>query len=118
MARGELRIPGSDDEPDPQDQVDEAAAFFGLVPDQPVEVEEEFYLWPENVPVFNLFRSLQTQWQSGMNGTTGFNYAGVEAYMRMKGVKRKDQAELLPGLQVMEAASLREWALMKQQQTD
>lgn len=78
--------------------------------EEPLELEEDFYLWPECLPAFNVFQSLQSQWRVGMAGATGLDYTAVEAFMRMNGVRRKDQAELLYCLQVMEFATLREWA--------
>jgi hypothetical protein len=79
---------------------------FGIVFEQSPE-EEYFEVWPENWAAFTLFASLETQWRvEGMSGTyLGFDYAGVEAAMRMRGVKRQDKASLLADLQVMEQAA-------------
>ncbi len=73
-------------------------------------VEQEFHLWPENVPTFNLWLSVQTQWVIGMNGRTGLDYSGVEVCMRLHQVRKKEQREIFVGLQAMEQASLDEWS--------
>lgn len=72
-------------------------------------VEQEFHLWPENVPTFNLWLSVQTQWVIGMNGRTGLDYSGVEVCMRLHQVRKKEQRKIFVGLQAMEQASLDEW---------
>lgn len=55
------------------------------------------------------FLRVQTQWVCrGMDGArAGLNYAGVEAAMRMDGVKRARQSALLDDLQLMERAVLK-----------
>ncbi|HNB42708.1 MAG TPA: DUF1799 domain-containing protein [Burkholderiaceae bacterium] len=71
----------------------------------------EFHLWPEHVPVLELWGVVGTQWlYAGMGGATGLNYAGVEAAMRLHGVPRAERADRFAELRVMERAALAEWA--------
>lgn len=115
LARGQLRIeqPG-EAEASPEEEVAEALAAWGLVAEEPLEVEETFALWPDCVETFSLFRALQTQWRAaGMGGATGLDYAGVESYMRIRQIPKKRRPELMDGLQTMEIATLNEWALKK-----
>ncbi|MFZ4498752.1 MAG: DUF1799 domain-containing protein [Burkholderiales bacterium] len=100
--RGELAVGG-------QREQDEALAAFGLVLEEAPE-DREFHLWTENVPVWNLWQAVQTQWRIGMNGPTGLDYAGIEALMRMRNVSRAERPELIEGLQVMEVVALEEFA--------
>ncbi len=75
-----------------------------------VAAEQEFHLWPDNVPTFNLWLGVQTQWIVGMNGRTGLNYGGIEVCMRLHQVRKKEQREMFIGLQAMEHAALDEWS--------
>lgn len=109
LARGELRFPDSD-EPAPEDAIADALAAVGLRMESTLAAEEEFYLWPENVPTFNLWLAVQTQWHAGMNGRTGLDYAGVDVCMRLHQVRKKEQREMFVGLQAMEQAALDEWS--------
>lgn len=113
MARGRLRFPTAADAcPKPDEEIADALAGFGLVmeadEDEDEPVEDEFFLWPENVPPFELWLSVQTQWVIGMNGPAGLNYAGVHACMSLQGVKKKKQAGYFAAIQSMESAMLDE----------
>lgn len=89
----------------------EALAANGLYCEEPVLVDEdEFWLWPENKEAFWFWLSIQTQWQKDMERRVGLNYAGVEAAMRMSGIRRKERPQLYKLIQVMESAALEEWA--------
>lgn len=111
LARGELRFPSHRDEPEPEEEVSAALAFFGLVASEPIEVEQVFALWPDCVEVFNLWNQVQTQWQGGMNGDTGLNYGSVIAYMKdVLLIPAKKRKELFDGLRTMECATLKEMA--------
>lgn len=50
--------------------------LLGLTIDD-VEVVETTDVWPENWSAVKLFCELRTQWQVGMAGPTGLNYAVV-----------------------------------------
>lgn len=76
--------------------------------DQPA-APEEFFLWPEHVPVFVLWQRLQTQWRVAPWGPTGLDYAGVHATLQMQGIPRKQHADLLHEIQLMERATLHTW---------
>jgi hypothetical protein len=114
-ARGDLRIPAEDEpEPEPEQQLDRAFAAFGLRPEEPVVVEEEFFLWPENVRAFNLWLAVQTQWQwrpSGPFGLrrSGLNYPGVQVCINNMGLPKKERPWYFGAVQAMENAALNEW---------
>lgn len=87
------------------------AAKFGLIIEGDLAIEQdEFWLWPESEEPFGFWLSIQTQWNTGMDGRTGLNYPGVEACMRMRRIRQGDRAELFGYVQVMEQAALEEWA--------
>lgn len=73
------------------------------------QAPQEFCLWPEHVPAFELWVAAQTQWRSGMAGATGLDYGGIEALMRLRGVARAERSERFAELQVMERAALAAW---------
>ncbi len=102
---------------DADDELDSDLEGFGLVlEDDGDDVEEEeepvFYVWPENVQAVELFCVLANQWRVVAGFTQmrflGLDYVAMEAVMRMRGVKRSDQARLLAELRVMEDAAARE----------
>ena len=83
----------------------------GLVADKPVLAEvEPFYLWPENVPAWQLFQRCGTQWRSSMARREGLDYAGVQVVMGMGPIRPRQRRQRFAELQVMESAALRAWA--------
>jgi hypothetical protein len=109
-ARGDLRIP-SENEPEPDEHLNDAFAAFGLAPDPEEELvlEEEFFLWPENVPAFNLWLEVQTQWHSDSGTRTGLDYTGVETCIKHMPVKKKERPWYFAAVRAMERAALTEW---------
>lgn len=88
--------------------VEEEMARSGL-PRKLVEKMEGFRpveIWPDQVPVVNLFSSVLTQWRMGPSGPVGLDYAGVEAVMRMRMVPAKERGQMLDDLRIMERAAL------------
>lgn len=73
-------------------------------------LDEEFWLWPENEEVFDLWLVVQTQWHYEESCRTGLNYPGVLIVMSMWGVPRKDRSRYFGLLQAMEFESLNVWA--------
>lgn len=76
-------------------------------------MEETFCLWPENVPVFDIWMSLQTQWFTEMGIRTRLDYGAVDVAMRMRGVGKKDRSEFFTCIQAMERAALEAWQKAK-----
>jgi hypothetical protein len=74
---------------------------------------EPLYLWPENIPSWDLFQAVSTQWVVGMGGAVGLNYQGVEVVMRKRRIKRADECKLFADIQVMERATLNAWSERK-----
>lgn len=69
-----------------------------------------FYLWPENVPAWQLFMACGTQWRTGMAGREGLDYGGLQVVMQMQGVSPRRQSQRFAEVQVMELAALKAWA--------
>lgn len=128
LARGELhfshhRTP--DDEPpdSPAPEALEALAAFGLQPQLQQAPDgaarpapKLFHLWPEHQRTLQVWLLCQTQWRVGGNVATGLDYAGVEALLRIKRLAPRRNAKLMDELQIMERATLAEWAQQRQQQ--
>lgn len=112
MARGQLYWATSADEATSNSVADAMAALGIYCEDEADAIidDDEFWLWPENEDAFWLWVSLQTQWVVGMSGRFGLNYSGVEAGMRMRGIRNKQQQQLFVLIQMMENAALDEWA--------
>jgi hypothetical protein len=109
MARGQLRI-GHDDDTQAEDALADAMAAFGLVAEAPIELDEEFYLWPENEEVFWLWMAVQTQWDVADGVRYKLNYTGVEVVARAWRIGRREWGGIFSLLQVMERSCLDEWA--------
>lgn len=76
-----------------------------------------FYLWPEHQRTLELWLLCGTQWRVGGQVATGLDYAGVEALMRMRRMGQgRRAARLMDELQIMERATLAEWARMRETQ--
>jgi len=73
-----------------------------------------FWLWPENVPIWNAWHALQTQWRvHAMDGTRlGLDYASVTAWLQAQGWRhgrRRSLRHALACLGAMESAVLPIW---------
>lgn len=86
---------------------------FGGEPPEP----EAFEVWPENGPALELFLAAGTQWRHDRNGPTGLDYAAVEALMRLRRTRKRDRADLLADVQIMELAALAVWAERRERAT-
>lgn len=69
--------------------------------------EEIAYLWPCNVPAWNAWCQVQTQWRySGMGGRTGLCYADVLAHLGTLGLCPEDHRDIYAGIRAAELATL------------
>ncbi|MCB4365401.1 DUF1799 domain-containing protein [Hydrogenophaga taeniospiralis] len=110
----------ADDATDPDDSVDEldaAAASFGLRVVGPRPTEEAFWLWPETLPYWFAWHQVQTQWRwlSDMRAArrTGLDYAGVERWLATHGWAHRRQRSLraaMDAIAVAERAALTVWS--------
>lgn len=66
------------------------------------------YLWPENWPVWCLWRDLETQWRTGMGGATGLDYPSVWLLVEQR-FKRRERKTVFWLVQAMEEVTLQEW---------
>jgi hypothetical protein len=73
------------------------------------------WVWPRHLPALRLYIDSQTQWREGFSGATGLDYAGVEALLRLQGVRGAQRAERFAELQVMERAALQGWARRREE---
>jgi hypothetical protein len=80
------------------------------VPDGPVVAPVPvFYLWPENVPAWQLWLACSTQWHHGFNGPVAANYAGWEVVMQRRRIPVRQRDRMFALLQAMERGSLTGW---------
>lgn len=124
LARGELDLhthanPPPDSRNDADDDTAEALAAFGLVLEDDLERPREqiFWCWPEHVRTLEVWLACATQWRVGPHGATGLDYAGIEAMFRIRRLAdAQDAPELFHELQLMERATLKEWARQRASQ--
>lgn len=79
------------------------------MPDRPVaEAGGIFYLWPDNLASFAIFRSLQTQWVEGADGRAiGLNYTAVLDHLeRGLRVPYRKRPEIYADIRTMEQGAL------------
>ncbi len=108
-ASGDLDVSSGDEEP--AATLQDAAAGFGLVMDRvPESFEDQFWLWPENQPIWRLWLFVQTQWHRDQGIRTGLNYQGVEVCMRHHPVPKGARSDWFSMLQGMELAALAAYA--------
>lgn len=74
------------------------------------------YLWPDNVPAWNAWQQVQTQWRVGMGGATGLDYAGVLAWLRELDCPPEDRRSIFAGIQACERATLDVWAEQRERE--
>lgn len=65
-------------------------------------------VWPENWPVWQLWRELRGQWRAGFNGAYAIDYTPL--FMRMERMRLGDAdwEEMFADFRVVEAAALNE----------
>lgn len=68
--------------------------------------DDDFELWPENMPAIHLFSSLSTQWRHGMNGPTGLDYNVLFSRMDRMKLSERDYDWLFDDVQVIEREAL------------
>jgi hypothetical protein len=113
LAPGRYPSETSPDEPEPDlDETCDALGHFGLRTHGPAgeaERDAELHLWPENWPVWCLWRDLETQWRVGLQGPTGLDYPGAWTLIEQRIKRRRERREVFWLLQGMEEAILQEW---------
>jgi hypothetical protein len=84
------------------------ALGFTYVPqERPQEVEPVCLIWPENLPVFELWTRVFTQWRRDPEGRlVGLDYAAVVALGGLHW-SRKQLAEIMDDLRVIELEFMR-----------
>ena len=70
--------------------------------------DEDFVLYAQNLPAFEVFSAVSTQWRVGMNGRTGLDYAVLPAVMDMMGIQADSRRQMFEDVQAMEYAALKE----------
>ncbi|MCA1857456.1 DUF1799 domain-containing protein [Massilia oculi] len=77
----------------------------GFSPDD-VEAGEPVEIWPENLPAYDAFCGMSTQWRVGMSGATGLDYNALPVVLRLQGAPRADWQQLFVDIRVMEQQAL------------
>lgn len=72
--------------------------------------DQVYHLWPENLPAWNCWQGIQTQWRTGMSGPTGLDYQGVSAFLDRQGLEPDEAREVFWLLQVCERVTLEVWS--------
>lgn len=65
---------------------------------------EDFEVWPDNWPYFEMFLRLQTQWRTSFGGLVGLDYNAAKWLFDVYCVT--DHKEMLEALMVIERAAL------------
>ena len=63
-------------------------------------------IYPDNQKIVDVFIDMMTQWRPGTAGIIGLVYEALPVIWKARVIKRKQQGEILDGLQVMERAAL------------
>lgn len=71
------------------------------------DFDEEIGVWPDCWESFECFAAMQTQWRTGMGGSTGLDYVALEPVMRLRGIHRSERKNTFEDIRVMEAAALK-----------
>lgn len=77
--------------------------------EQPETVEDEnsdYTLFYDGQTALQIFMSVQTQWNVGMAGITGLNYASVIEVIKLQ-AKKKDRLDLLHEVSAIERGFLK-----------
>ena len=68
--------------------------------------DEDFDVWPENWPTYELFLDMDTQWRVGLSGPTGLDYNVLLRLMDGLHLSDEDHQALFDDVRVMEHAAL------------
>lgn len=71
-------------------------------------------LWPEHLPVLNLYHGVQTQWRREQGLRQGLDYAGVRAAPAFRRIPRAERERVFEDLVVVEHAWLVERQRLRQ----
>ena len=86
-------------------------AAYGLRLEDSAQTEDSaFYLWPENLPAWQLFHACTTQWRTSMAGREGLDYSGVQVVLAEHHVPRRQRRQRFCEIQLMETVALQVWA--------
>jgi hypothetical protein len=90
------------------DELNAAAAAFGLRLADPLPERKTLWLWPETVPFWNAWHQVQSQWRwvDGMSAPrrVGLDYTGVERWLRAHGWGHRRHRSLRRALDAISAA--------------
>lgn len=77
------------------------------------------YLWPCNVPAWDVWTELQTQWRTGVAGATGLDYAAVRALLDELGyVPGDERRHLFDCIRAAESEVLSAMAQRRQREAE
>lgn len=86
---------------------DQQLAAIGLSrADYSEDDEEVVEVWPENVPVYNLWHIVGDQWRSGPGGIFSLDLLPVFHELDRQGLEREEYDAMLTGIKTMAAVAL------------
>ncbi|MGY8903204.1 MAG: DUF1799 domain-containing protein [Burkholderiales bacterium] len=112
LARGDLLNEQEAKQHASNQELDTALAAFGLFAEGPAASPAAlptFSLWPENLPLWQFWMQLQSQWRVGLQGPEGLDYAGVWSVLNNT-VRPRQRRRYFSAIQAMEFASLQGYA--------
>ena len=81
------------------------------IPKELAEESETFKhsdgVYPDNWQSYQVFIDLLTQWRVGRSGITGLDYQALPVVLKIRGIKKRDRAEIFDCIQIMERAALK-----------
>lgn len=67
---------------------------------------ESVEIWPENMPAYDLFSYMRTQWRGAGMGLIGLDYGPLHHRMDRMGLVKPEYDDLESAIQIMEGAAL------------
>jgi len=67
---------------------------------------EDVEIWPENIPAYDLFAYMRTQWRGAGMGVIGLDYTPLHHKMDRMQLTRDEYEDLEESIQVMEASAI------------
>lgn len=84
-------------------------ATVGMTPEDYTEDDEEVVeVWPENLPVYDLWQIVGDQWRSGPNGPFALDLIPVFHELDRMGLEKPEYDSLLSGVKVVAGVRLDE----------
>ena len=63
-------------------------------------------IFPDNVPIVQVFKDMSTQWRTGPSGPTGLDYSALPVVFSIRRIKAAEREDVFDFLRVMEVKAL------------